>query len=137
MSVLIRERKPPLESTESVATFDPGATALHEWEQTYLPLYVTTPTTSGRIRTRFDTRTLPNAVGHVEQLLSERDFEGFWLRYHASLVNCLHELRVNALEARFADIAGNTDTTFITWSDATAKANEEVYDEIYGEVVES
>lgn len=137
VSVLVRGRRAPLDDFDSVATFDAGAIAMHEWKHTYLPLYVTTPTSSGRVRARFDTRTVPDAIEHVKQLLSKRDFEGFWLRYHAGFVDCWHERRVAHLEARFAAIAAETGTTFVTWTDETTSANEAVYDEIYEGVIES
>ncbi len=135
-SILVRGRNVPLESIDSVVTLDAGVKAVHEWTNTYLPLYVTTPMAGGRARKRFGTQTVPAAIEHIEQLLTEREFKGFWLRNHAGFVNCWHERRVNPLEAQLAAIAAKADTMFVTWTDATATANEEIYDEIYDGVDE-
>lgn len=129
-SILVRGWEPPLDPPESVATFDTGVIASYRGDFPHLSLYVTTPTANGWTRKRFDTRTLSDAIQYVEQSLSDTEVDGFWLRQHVALVNCLGEGRVNALEARFADTAAETGTAFVTWTNATTPVNDDIYDEV-------
>lgn len=128
-SILVRGWESPLEPPDTVVTFDAGFVATYRGDYPYLPLYVTTPAPDGRTRQRFDTRTLPDAIDHVAEVLRDDGFDGLWLRQHPHLVDCLHAVRVNALERRLADIAADTGTTLVTWTDATTTANDAVYDD--------
>lgn len=129
-NVLVRGMDAPLDPPDYVATLDAGFIATYRGDFPYLSLYVTTPTRNGRARKRFDTRTIPDAIDYVAQVLRDREFDGLWLRNHVNLVNCLHEVRVEGLETRLADVTKGTGTTLVTWMNTATAANDAVYDDV-------
>jgi hypothetical protein len=128
--VLVRGWESPLEPPDTVVAFDAGFVATYPGDTPYLPVYVTTPKEDGRARQRFDTRTLLDATDCVAQVLDAEEFDAIWLRQHSHLVDCLHAIRVGALERRLAETTEETGTTLVTWTDETTPANNAVYDDI-------
>lgn len=128
--VLVRGWESPLEPLDTVVAFDAGFVATYRGDAPHLPVYVTTAKEDGRARRRFNTQTLLDATDYVAQALSDTAFEAVWLRQHPHLVDCLHPVRVGALERRLAETADRSGTTLVTWTDETTPANDAVYDDI-------
>ncbi|WP_231185074.1 hypothetical protein [Haladaptatus sp. DYF46] len=128
--VLVRGWKSPIEPLDTVVAFDAGFVATYRGDTPNLPVYVTTPKEDGRERRRFDTRTLLDATDYVARMLSDGVFDAVWFRQHPHLVDCLHPIRVGALERRLAETAEGSGATLVTWTDETTPANDAVYDDI-------